>query len=140
MRAVEVVEAYLQLAFNISDVSQKSDLMELTTGDLKAALAGTSDSVFQKAYVDRRYKLMSFSVLEKRDRTPRETEVTFQLNYREVAQAKTSISDQPTVITENTVSLIWENKLWKIRDVLGSRTSFDFPVTKESVITASPKP
>ncbi len=40
--------------------------------------------------------------------------------------------------TENSVSVVKENGVWLIRDVLGNKTSIDFPVSEESRITAKP--
>ncbi|MCB9228604.1 MAG: hypothetical protein H6618_03250 [Deltaproteobacteria bacterium] len=138
MTAEEVVQSYLDLAFNISDMSQKADLMEWTTGNLEAALAETSDDIFRQAYIERKYQLNRFSLVERRDRTPRETEITFQLDYRDLLTDGRSSSGSASVVTENTVAVIRERGLWKIRDVIGSKTTFDFPLSEDSRIEASP--
>ncbi len=45
-------------------------------------------------------------------------------------------AEAPSVTTENTVVLIKESGSWLIRDVVGNKTSIDFPVSDESKITA----
>lgn len=134
----EVVEAYLTTAFNLQSADEKERLMEFTTGNLKAALASASDTVIQKAYVDRKYVVDSYSIVERMDRTPRETEITFRLVYEDHDSTDSSGQKYPKVTTENKLSLLRENGLWLIQDILGNKTSIAFPVMPESVITAKP--
>lgn len=135
----QVVEAYLDIALNMSDVDEREVLMEYTTGNLKEAIAGASEETIRKAYIDRSYKISSYSVVERRDRTPRETEITFRLEYLDLGTNKDiDESKAPKVTTENTVSVIKESGIWLIRDVMGNKTSIDFPVSEESQITAVP--
>ena len=84
MSPEQVVEAYLQVALNMKDVSERDHLMEFTTGNLKHAIESASPETIKTAYVDRRYNLLNYSVVERRDRTPRETEITFQLTYNDL--------------------------------------------------------
>lgn len=139
----KVVESYLNAALNMHDVSERDNLLQYTTGRLKDAIASASDETIKTAYVDRRYDLESYAVIERRDRTPRETEITFRLRYRDLGTTETkpaNISEAPMVQTENTVAMIREKSTWFIRDVVGAKTSIDFPVSKESIITAKPAP
>ncbi|MEN9835423.1 MAG: hypothetical protein RL011_1616, partial [Pseudomonadota bacterium] len=76
----------------------------------------------------------------RKDRTPRETEISFQLTYNDLGVENATPQDAPKVTTENTVSVIKANGLWMIRDVLGNKTSIDFPVSAESRISAKPGP
>ena len=147
MTAEEVVEAYLQIALNIESIEEKQDLLELTTGDLEAAIAGTTEETFAAAYIDRKYTLDSYSLIERRDRTPRETEITFQLQYLDhldaaqagEAKAKNKKESGAKVTTENTVSVIKEKDRWLIREVIGAKTTFDFPVADAAKITPRSK-
>src|SRR5688572_19576248 len=74
----QVVEAYLDMALNMKDVAERDKLVQFTTGALKAAIEAAPPETIRAAYVDRRYNLENYSVVERRDRTPRETEITFQ--------------------------------------------------------------
>lgn len=132
----QVVEAYLDVALNMKSVDEREQLVQFTTGNLKAAIEAASPETIKAAYVDRRYNLLNYSVVERRDRTPRETEVTFQLTYNDLGADLKNAKDAPKVTTENTVSVVRENGVWYIRDVLGNKTSIDFPVSEESRITA----
>ncbi len=138
MSPEQVVEAYLEKALNLKDVSERDQLIEYTTGNLKAAIESASPETIKAAYVDRAYKLDNYSVIERLDRTPRETEITFQLTYLDVVPASKATEEAPKVTTENTVSLIKESGMWLMRDVIGNKTSIDFPISNESKITAKP--
>lgn len=137
----QVVEGYLDVALNMTDVNQRDKLLQFTTGNLKQAIASVSDETIRRAYIDRKYEILSYAVIERRDRTPRETEITFQLSYKDLgegATAKAKGSDAPKVVTENTVSVVKEREAWSIRDVIGQKTSIDFPVSQDSRIEARP--
>lgn len=140
MSPEQVVEAYLEVALNMHDVSERDNLMEFTTGNLKAAIESASPETIKTAYVDRKYQILNYSVVERRDRTPRETEITFQLTYNDLGVDDKAAKEAPKVTTENTVAVVKENGLWMIRDVLGNKTSIDFPVSEESKISAKPGP
>ena len=140
MTPEQVVEAYLEVALNMHDVAERDALMEYTTGNLKAAIESASPETIKTAYVDRKYQILNYSVVERRDRTPRETEITFQLTYNDLGIDDKAAKEAPKVTTENTVAVVKENGLWMIRDVLGNKTSIDFPVSEESKITAKPGP
>lgn len=141
MTPEQVVEGYLDVALNMKDVSERAKLLDYTTGNLKAAIEGAPPETIKAAYVDRRYKIENYSVVERRDRTPRETEITFQLTYNDLGTSATAKPDEaPKVTTENTVSVVKEDGMWLIRDVMGNKTSIDFPVSEESRISAKPGP
>jgi hypothetical protein len=136
MSPEQVVESYLDKALNMKDVSERDQLADFTTGNLKAAIESASPEAIKSAYIDRTYKLENYSVIERRDRTPRETEITFRLTYKDLVPATKAENEAPSVTTENTVALIKESGTWLIRDVVGNKTSIDFPVAEESKITA----
>jgi hypothetical protein len=137
MSAEQIVEAYLDLALNMKSVDQRDQLLELTTGSLGAAISGASEEAIQKAYVDRKYNLKKYSLIERRDRTPRETEITYELTYNEL-NGEADPNGAPLVTTENTVAVVKEKGAWFIRDVLGNKTSIEFPVTELNTISAKP--
>jgi uncharacterized lipoprotein NlpE involved in copper resistance len=141
MAPEKVVESYLNTALNMKDISQRDELMQYTTGRLKEALASASEDTIKNAYVNRHYELESYAVIERRDRTPRETEITFRLKYKDLGVAENRPADTksaPTVQTENSVALLKEKGVWFIRDVVGAKTSIDFPVSQENEIRAKP--
>jgi hypothetical protein len=140
MTPEQVVEGYLNIALNMKDVGERDKLIEYTTGNLRHAIESASVDTIKTAYIDRRYQILNYSVVERKDRTPRETEITFQLTYNDLGVENASPQDSPKVTTENTVSVIKANGLWMIRDVLGNKTSIDFPVSAESRISARPGP
>jgi len=138
MTPEQVVEAYLDVALNMTDVGQRVDLVEFTTGRLRESIESVTDDTIKAAYIDRKYKIRRYSVVERRDRTPRETEITFQLEYADLGTPGTQVAEAPNVKTENTVSVVREKGFWLIKDVIGNKTSIDFPVSAESRIEARP--
>jgi hypothetical protein len=135
MTAEQVVEAYLNVALNMEKLEQKALLLDYATGELKDAIAGASDETMKKAYLERRYTLKRFTLIRRQDHTPRETEITYQLTYNELPEDVSEESKAVTVTTENTVQLVKEKSLWFIRNVIGSKTSFDFPISAVEKIT-----
>ncbi len=122
LTAEEVLEAYLNKVFTLERIDQKSELLTYTTGSLREAIAQTDDQTFQEAYLEKnRYELTRYSLIQRRDQTPMETHLTYQIVYRE----KTSQSETST---ENTVMLIRQDSQWFIQEVLGHKTSVDFPI------------
>lgn len=135
----EVVQAYLDVSLNMENLEQKALLLNLTTGSLRAALEQASEETMTKAFIDKRYHLEAYSVVERRDRTPRETEITFVLTYRDLGgDSKLEPAQAPQVTTENTVAVIRHRGAWAIRDVLGKSTTIDFPTNQGSKVTPRP--
>ena len=135
MTPEQVVEAYLNLSLNMDSLDDKAQLVNLTVGNLRTALLEASDETFEKAFINKNFNLESYSVVERRDRTPRETEITFLLSYKNLGKNREVKPDlAPHVTTENTVSVIKHKGAWAIKDVLGKKTSIDFPVLETEVI------
>lgn len=131
----QVLEKYLDLAFNISKVEQKKLLLEYTYGPLKAAIASATDETFHDAYIKNKYKLEGFSIISKKERTPRETEITYQLDYKEFSDP--AIKDGVFISTKNTIILVKENKKWYVKEVSGSKTQIEFPIYPQDTILPS---
>jgi len=132
MTAEDVVQEYLETALNMENIEEKESLIQYATGNLKAALVNADEKTLMDAYINRKYDLKAFSIIKRRDRTPREIEITFQLSYIDYGAKKNESPTQGSkgvlVTTENTVAVIKEKNLWLIRDVLGSSTRLDFPL------------
>ncbi len=132
MSAEEVVKAYLSIAFNMKKVSQKRLLLQYTMGPLQAAIASANEKTIIEAYIKPRYKLHSIAIISKKNITPREVQITYQLEYKE-ANTNEDIKDvenesiKQTV--ENTVSLYSLKSRWFINGVIDNKTSIEFPIT-----------
>jgi hypothetical protein len=140
MTPEQVVEAYLNTAFNMRQTSERTKLASLTTGNLRQVITSAQEEEIKAAYIDRRYEVKSYSVIERRDRTPRETEITFRLVFADLGTAAAEVTREnaATVTTDNTVSVIKERGAWFLRDVIGRKTAIDFPVTSDSQVEAKP--
>lgn len=140
MTPEQVVESYLNVAFNMTTPTERSKLASLASGKLRQAIESAPDETIQAAYIDRKYTIKSYAIIERRDRTPRETEITFRLVYADLGTKSTPI-DQETaaeVTTDNTVSVIRDKGIWTIQDVIGSKTAIDFPLSSDNKIEAKP--
>jgi hypothetical protein len=132
MSPEEVVQAYLDISLNMDKLEQRKELVKLTTGNLKSAIEQASDETISKAFIKQNFKLEKYAVVERRDRTPRETEITFLLSYKNLGPDKeTKPEDAPQITTENTLSVVRTEGAWYIRDVLGKKTSIDFALGDE---------
>ncbi len=131
-----VVETYLNVSLNLKSTKDKQNLLELTTGKLNESIAAASEDTLKQAFIDRKYEVISYAVIERKDRTPRETEITFRLKYKDLSSAANS-AEAPVVTTENTVSVIREKGAWLLRDVIGAKTNLDFAVSKDSEVRGS---
>lgn len=140
MSPEQVVETYLNVAFNMTSPSERSRLASLTTGKLRQAIESAPEETIQAAYIDRRYSIKSYSIVERRDRTPRETEITFRLVYADLGTQNAPVAKESAaeVTTDNTVNVIRDKGLWMIQDVIGSKTAIDFPLSSENQIEAKP--
>ena len=134
MTPEEVVEAYLDISLNIEDPAEKESLLDLTAGNLHSSINSASDETIMNAFVNKHYILQNYSVIDRRDRTPRETEITFLLVYKDLSNnPDQKQEDAPEVSTENTVAVIKEQGRWLIRDVIGKATTIDFPVSGDVI-------
>lgn len=141
MSPEEVVETYLNTALNMTNLEEREDLLNLTTDTLKADIAGASEQSIREAYIDRHYRVERYSVVQRRDRTPRETEITFELQFQDLgADSKQNLAKVPVTTVEKTVSVIRENQLWLISKVVGNKTSIEFPIDTELTITPDEAP
>ena len=127
MSAEEVVKAYLEVAFNMREVVEKRLLLQYTTGELKAAIAGSNDKTIMEAYIKPRYRLRSMFIVSKKNITPREVRVTYRLEYQETSGKSDSVT-AAIVKTENTVSLHSIKGSWYIDGVIDNKTSIEFPL------------
>lgn len=84
---LEVLERYIEVSTSMTDVEQKEVLLSYTAGNLRSSIEGATDQAIRRAFIERKYSLDSFSLVSQRDRTPRETEITFYISYYEIGRA-----------------------------------------------------
>lgn len=134
----QVVETFLDLALNISDIKDKKFLEQLTTGNLKKAIENATDKEIMDTYINRNYKVLSYSVIEEELKSPRRVHITFELKFKDLGTIDNKIDESvaATVTTENTVRVEKKSKLWLISETLGKTSTFDFPLNKADTIYA----
>jgi len=129
MKPDKVVEEYLDTAFGMTDIAQKDLLLSYTTGKLRNALQSATDEKFTEAFLKRKFKLVSYSIVERNDISPNDVEIVFELKYRNTFDTKGSEAEAPLVTTENTVRVVRKKqKVWFVEDVLSADTTIDFPL------------
>ncbi|MCY4380300.1 MAG: hypothetical protein OXC40_01850 [Proteobacteria bacterium] len=150
MTAEEVVEAYLSHAFNMNSVDDVTKLISYTSGNLKQALEEADASTIDQIFVQKKYKVDRFSFLERKDLTPREVVITYDLSYEELpvtGEKEDQISldsnnmsnnsetpentSQAKISIENSLNLIRKEGAWFITDVIDGQTSIDFFTPEE---------
>ena len=137
MTPEQVVQKYLDISFSMNTIDDRAKLVNLTIGPLREQLETVPDISIAEAFVDKRYLLEEYELVERRDRTPRETEITYRLVYKNLENGTVSPANAPKIETNNTVSVIRYKGAWAIRDVIGKQTSIDFPLESGSVVTPS---
>ena len=123
MTPKEVVEGYLQVAFNLDKIEEKELLLDFVAGNLKASLSRASENVIKDLYLTSRYKLESFYVADAKYKTPSECEVLYHVSYSEKFDSDRSGEklSELQVKAENLVSLIKINGVWFIQGVVDKR-------------------
>lgn len=136
MTAVQVLEKYIEVSTSMTDLEQREVLLAYTGGALRAALEGATDEAITNAFIKRKFELDSFSIVTRRDLTPREVEITFHISYYD--RDNISPGDEPPLVsTTNTVTLFRESNMWSITDVIGTEgTEIHFGVTTDSHVRA----
>lgn len=134
MSSEEVLKKYLDIAFNMNNLNQKDELLNYTTGELKSALAGADSETIKAAYLDKKFQLLSFAIVQREDFTPRESKITYLLKFRETTTNPPDFSQAPLITNENTVTMIREDNKWLINQVVGSESTFDFPLMDDGKI------
>ena len=141
MTPEEVVEAYLDASLNAQSLSDKELILEYTTGALRSSIAQASDEEFKRSYIERDIKLEAYAVVQSKKRTLRETEITYELRFKNLLEpndkgelVKIKESEAALINSENTVSVVREDRLWLIKDVLGNKTSMEFPLNDAYII------
>lgn len=128
LTAEQVLEQYLNTVFSVKDLADRQNLLMFTTGSLKEALSKAEDSVFEEAYLRHKYKLLRYSLISRRDQTPMEAHLTYQLVYQD-EENREGQPDQHEYTIENTVSMVRQDEKWFIQEVLGNKkTNLDFPI------------
>ncbi|MEI8027526.1 MAG: hypothetical protein WCI18_14360 [Pseudomonadota bacterium] len=141
MTPEEVVEGYLNTTLNMTKITQVNDLVSYTLGNLRQVLQATPNETFQKVFIDKSYKLHRFTIVERKDITPREAEITYQLQFNQFDSSQNiNESNAALMTTEHTLSLIKKDSVWYIQDLLGSKANIEFPVVPESTITPTNGP
>lgn len=126
MEAYEVVEAYLNMAFNIEKAEDILDLASYTTGALKASLVNASLETIREAYISKNYQLHAYQLDKEHFLTPREARLSFTLSYEETPKDK--LKANPRITKQTKILMVREDGLWLIANVEGGSTEFEFPL------------
>lgn len=129
MSPQQVVEAYLEIAFNMEKVDQRRILLDYTTGDLEASISMASLTMIEELYIKPQYKIENLYIAEPQYRTPVECEVSYTLTYKELMDLE-GLTDKTVTTTQNIVSLVQLKEKWYIQGVIDKKSSVEFPLLK----------
>lgn len=138
----EQLHSYISTAVNVTKPEQRQDLVNLTSGSLKAALINASEETFKRAYIDKKYDFRGFDIVQRKDAPGgKETQVDFKLVYKSW-NAGESPDRAPVVETNNRATLIYEHGQWAIAKVesLGSAFEWDVGLPMDNVSTEGVDP
>jgi hypothetical protein len=136
------LHSYIKAAVNVTKQEHKQELVELTTGALKAALINASEETFKKAYIDKKYDFKNFEIIQRKDKEDgKETEIDFKLTYRSWTAGEAG-ERAPVVQTNNRATLQYEHGQWALSKVesLGSQFEWDVGLPMDDVSTKGVTP
>jgi hypothetical protein len=138
----EQLHSYINAAVNVTKAEQRAELVDLTTGPLKAALINASAQSFKRAYIDKKYDFRNFEIIQRKDAPGgKETQLDFKLVYKSWNAGETA-DRAPVVETSNRATLIYEHGQWAIEkvDSLGSNFEWDVGLPMDAVSTEGVDP
>ena len=122
------LHAYINTAVNVTKQEQRQELVDLTTGSLKASLINATEETFKRAYIDKKYDFKAFDIVQRNDAPGgKETKIDFKLVYKSW-NAGESPNRAPTLETTNRATLEYEHGQWAISKVESLGTSFEWEV------------
>ncbi len=122
------LHSYISTAVNVTKPEQRQELVDLTTGPLKAALINATDETFKRAYIDKKYDFQKFEIVQRKDAPGgKETQVDFKLVYKSW-NAGESPERAPLTDTDNRATLVYEHGQWAIAKVESLGSSFEWEV------------
>lgn len=122
----EVVSLYLETVINITQESEKEDLLRLTTGELKAALKNSDDATFRATYLKKKLEILAFGITTKKRVTDDLVRISFYIKYKDLQKNKDHKRDDVNVIAENEVELQREYGEWLISTIFPGDLSLEF--------------
>ena len=124
----EQLHSYISTAVTVTKAEQRQELVDITTGPLKAALVNASEDSFKRAYIDKKYDFRSFDVIQRKDAPGgKETQVDFKLVYKSWNAGEPS-DRAPVIETSNRATLIYEHGQWAISKVESLSSNFEWDV------------
>jgi hypothetical protein len=124
----EQLHSYIQSAVNVTRPEQRQDLIDLTTGALKAGLVNATEETFKRAYIDKKYDFKEFQIIQRKDAPGgKETQIDFKLVYKAWSAGETA-ERAPLTETTNRATLVYEHGQWAISKVESLGTNFEWDV------------
>jgi hypothetical protein len=122
------LHSYIKAAVNVTKIEHKQELVDLTTGSLKAALINASEETFKKAYIDKKYDFKNFEIIQRKDKEPgKETDIDFKLTYRSWAAGEAG-DRAPVVSTTNRATLQYDHGQWALAKIESLSSNFEWDV------------
>jgi hypothetical protein len=136
------LHSYITTAVNVTKPEQKEDLLNLTSGPLRAALVNTTPESFKKAYIDKKFDFKTFEIINRKEgASSKEVLIEFRLKYKSWNAGENS-ERMPIVETTNRATMFYEKGQWNIYRVESQGTNFDWEIglPLDDVSSAGVKP
>jgi hypothetical protein len=122
------LHSYITTAVNVTKPEQKEELMGLTSGPLRSALANTTPESFKRAYIDKKYDFKTFEILNRKEGgSDKEVTIEFRLKYKSWNAGESS-ERVPVVETTNRATMFYDKGQWSIYRVESQGTNFDWEI------------
>lgn len=121
------LHTYITRAVNASVPDDRDGIIELTADPLRAALANLSPTDFKKAYLDTKFEVQTFEILQRQDLSEKEIHMDFRIVYRSWTAGE--VPDRvPTVDTRNRAILKYEFGRWALANVESLESNFHWEI------------
>jgi hypothetical protein len=124
----ERLHKYISTAVNITVLDQKQELAELTSGSLKESILNATESVFKKAYLEKRYEFKSFEIVNRVEVAgKKQVALDYKMVYRSWIAGEVQ-ERAPLQEIVNRANMIYENGQWVISRVENLNQSLEWEV------------
>lgn len=136
----EQLQSYIERAVNVTLPEDRERIVELTADPLKSALTNLSASDFKKAYIDTKFEVQTFEVLQRADTGEKECEIDFRIVYRSWLPGENP-ERAPLVDTRNRAIMQYEYGRWALANVesLDSEFRWEIGLSLDDVEAAPPE-
>ena len=109
---ISVMEEYINIAMTAKASSDRSKLLELTTGNAYQELKGMSDKEFDEKFIQSKFRFIAFKAKDLREENDGSLSLVYELSYEAKAEGN------PATVTNKKIAYLGKDDSghWKIKD------------------------